>query len=130
MRGQRVADVGRPGRARQAPQLKRYLDQHALAVARDRGHEDGRAAQAGPTGDLGDVLVVERQCIAVERRVRAVRRGRILERGDQRLAAAGIARDGIDRDRAVGRSEENTSELQSLMRISYAVSCLKKKTTP
>src|SRR3546814_7788929 len=28
----------------------------------------------------------------------------------------------------VGRSEEHTSELQSLMRISYAVFCLKKKT--
>src|SRR3546814_10077716 len=28
-----------------------------------------------------------------------------------------------------GRSEEHTSELQSLMRISYAVFCLKKKTT-
>src|SRR3546814_1182344 len=27
-----------------------------------------------------------------------------------------------------GRSEENTSELQSLMRISYAVFCLKQKT--
>src|SRR3546814_10173010 len=31
---------------------------------------------------------------------------------------------------AVPRSEEHTSELQSLMRISYAVFCLKKKTTP
>src|SRR3546814_10426290 len=31
-------------------------------------------------------------------------------------------------DRHVGRSEEHTSELQSLMRISYAVFCLKKKT--
>src|SRR3546814_6479134 len=29
----------------------------------------------------------------------------------------------------VGRSEEHTSELQSLMRISYAVFCLKKKNT-
>src|SRR3546814_10294852 len=28
-----------------------------------------------------------------------------------------------------GRSEEHTSELQSLMRTSYAVICLKKKTT-
>src|SRR3546814_5974379 len=28
-----------------------------------------------------------------------------------------------------GRSEEHTSELQSLMRISYAVFCLKNKTT-
>src|SRR3546814_9792671 len=32
-------------------------------------------------------------------------------------------------DRRAGRSEEHTSELQSLMRISYAVFCLKKKTT-
>src|SRR3546814_5241709 len=31
-------------------------------------------------------------------------------------------------DRYRGRSEEHTSELQSLMRISYAVFCLKKKT--
>src|SRR3546814_7291960 len=30
-------------------------------------------------------------------------------------------------DRARGRSEEHTSELQSLMRISYAVFCLKTK---
>src|SRR3546814_2090550 len=30
---------------------------------------------------------------------------------------------------ATARSEEHTSELQSLMRISYAVFCLKKKTT-
>src|SRR3546814_1498429 len=30
--------------------------------------------------------------------------------------------------RATDRSEEHTSELQSLMRISYAVFCLKKKT--
>src|SRR3546814_1670621 len=35
---------------------------------------------------------------------------------------------GIDSERLVGyRSEEHTSELQSLMRISYAVFCLKKK---
>src|SRR3546814_9564749 len=33
--------------------------------------------------------------------------------------------DRLDDDR--GRSEEHTSELQSLMRISYAVFCLKKK---
>src|SRR3546814_7831062 len=32
-------------------------------------------------------------------------------------------------DRAGARSEEHTSELQSLMRISYAVFCLKKKKT-
>src|SRR3546814_10790733 len=32
-------------------------------------------------------------------------------------------------DRIADRSEEHTSELQSLMRISYAVFCLKKKNT-
>src|SRR3546814_7272194 len=39
-----------------------------------------------------------------------------------RVAEAGMAREG-----GIGRSEEHTSELQSLMRISYAVFCLKKK---
>src|SRR3546814_3550981 len=34
------------------------------------------------------------------------------------------------KDQDSGRSEEHTSELQSLMRISYAVFCLKKKTKP
>src|SRR3546814_5278504 len=33
----------------------------------------------------------------------------------------------VARRRRCGRSEEHTSELQSLMRISYAVFCLKKK---
>src|SRR3546814_3189368 len=35
----------------------------------------------------------------------------------------------LARGRARRRSEEHTSELQSLMRISYAVFCLKKKNT-
>src|SRR3546814_2568851 len=53
-------------------------------------------------------------------------------RVEQHGAVAGMAR-GLGRScqRAVGRagyrSEEHTSELQSLMRISYAVFCLKKK---
>src|SRR3546814_9833556 len=34
---------------------------------------------------------------------------------------------GSSDDRSPGRSEEHTSELQSLMRISYAVFCLKNK---
>src|SRR3546814_2932268 len=37
------------------------------------------------------------------------------------------AADGRQINRAFARSEEHTSELQSLMRISYAVFCLKKK---
>src|SRR3546814_6305553 len=44
------------------------------------------------------------------------------------LEGLGVERAGAFVDRAGGhvRSEENTSELQSLMRISYAVFCLKK----
>src|SRR3546814_4617987 len=46
---------------------------------------------------------------------------------DAGLAAVNARRVTATADR--GRSEEHTSELQSLMRISYAVFCLKKKKT-
>src|SRR3546814_2758107 len=50
-------------------------------------------------------------------------RGKIgLEMDEAAMAAAD------DRDRHDIRSEEHTSELQSLMRISYAVLCLNRKT--
>src|SRR3546814_6076091 len=49
--------------------------------------------------------------------VEAAARGQFVRR-----APIEIYRDGADQ-----RSEEHTSELQSLMRISYAVYCLKKK---
>src|SRR3546814_6153412 len=68
------------------------------------------------------------------------------DRGDRCVAAAAIGGDrrrtddDAGRQRAQGmqpvphrrhrRSEEHTSELQSLMRISYAVFCLKKKKHP
>src|SRR3546814_1805728 len=39
----------------------------------------------------------------------------------------GLAQGAVSAILAKGRSEEHTSELQSLMRISYAVFCLKKK---
>src|SRR3546814_1055198 len=52
--------------------------------------------------------------------------------GDPLEGDTNIAVDQVHRQaacaRVVGRSEEHTSELQSLMRISYAVFCLKKKT--
>src|SRR3546814_5734644 len=44
------------------------------------------------------------------------------------VAGLGIALD-VGEEAFGARSEEHTSELQSLMRISYAVFCLKKKTT-
>src|SRR3546814_8991927 len=47
---------------------------------------------------------------------------------DRRLRhSAQLAADDLWETDAWGRSEEHTSELQSLMRISYAVFCLKKK---
>src|SRR3546814_13106771 len=48
---------------------------------------------------------------------------------DERPDRTEIGFDRLDRgvDRILIRSEEHTSELQSLMRISYAVFCLKKK---
>src|SRR3546814_2648255 len=59
-----------------------------------------------------------------------------LHRVDFEVVAAAVLADhhafvdgaaGLDEDLAALRSEEHTSELQSLMRISYAVFCLKKK---
>src|SRR3546814_9171855 len=53
--------------------------------------------------------------------------------GQHEYAALGRPQDvgavDLHRRAASGRSEEHTSELQSLMRISYAVFCLKKKKT-
>src|SRR3546814_4924001 len=53
-----------------------------------------------------------------------------LQRGDAAIARARVER-AAEQPRRIAhqeaRSEEHTSELQSLMRISYAVFCLKKK---
>src|SRR3546814_2893314 len=46
----------------------------------------------------------------------------------QRIAVPAQLVDRANADAGTFRSEEHTSELQSLMRISYAVFCLKKKT--
>src|SRR3546814_6153022 len=54
---------------------------------------------------------------------RLVLQARLLE---LRLAVDGL----LQADRVGRRSEEHTSALQSLMRISYAVLCLKKKIIP
>src|SRR3546814_4230741 len=49
--------------------------------------------------------------------------------GSLTMAAAAVSQVPAGGAFAVDRSEEHTSELQSLMRISYAVFCLKKKNT-
>src|SRR3546814_4985776 len=51
--------------------------------------------------------------------------GRAVEEVEKKGQSA--IRDAESGERVVTRSEEHTSELQSLMRISYAVFCLKKK---
>src|SRR3546814_6157233 len=54
-------------------------------------------------------------------------RRRVVDHGDRRiLAVVGAGRDLVDL--VVGIDRKSTSELQSLMRIQYAVFCLKKKT--
>src|SRR3546814_4401454 len=86
-----------PGRVQLAVPGGRYLDRHRLR----------RPAISGRPPDL----------LAVPRRTQNLWRDaarQIL------IASIGICR-------ATSRSEEHTSELQSLMRISYAVFCLKKK---
>src|SRR3546814_10242888 len=95
----------------------------ALVAGQNRvvvGHRDRRPA--ADRADAGDEAV----------------RGRALDEVLQ-LAAATLGGDheravlheaaGVDEvvDVLAGRSEEHTSELPSLMRISYAVFCLKKK---
>src|SRR3546814_5118640 len=78
-------------------------------------HVAGAAARLLPPHDL---------CGGVEDRPRQPRAGM------GQIAAANAVQDRQHRAlrHAAKRSEEHTSELQSLMRISYAVFCLKKKT--
>src|SRR3546814_8219684 len=55
--------------------------------------------------------------------------GGAVPRPDEVESLAVLVVEQVGVDRGSERSEEHTSELQSLMRISYAVFCLKKKNT-
>src|SRR3546814_9498650 len=91
----------------------------------------GEAGSAGLRQHAVNVALVLRSGCARERE-----RGRPQIKVEQAIAEARLVvvvalglGGGDDLDLpAVERSEEHTSELQSLMRISYAVFCLKKKT--
>src|SRR3546814_10536092 len=61
--------------------------------------------------------------------VAAMTRALALDYGQQGIRVNNLVPGYIRTAMTEGRSEEHTSELQSLMRISYAVFCLKKKTT-
>src|SRR3546814_2079104 len=79
-------------------------------------HQEVRRAHAG--------IVLDDQ---VEHRLLA--RGAALTRDlGQRAAGQRLERRVVELDQDQARSEEHTSELQSLMRISYAVFCLTKNT--
>src|SRR3546814_10302172 len=101
------------------------FDQMAADFAQQRRRtglvvEEGAAAAIGLQRAADQQRLARLQCdlvIGEERRERRVRRGRGEAGGHLRLPAP------------LPRSEEHTSELQSLMRISYAVFCLKKKKT-
>src|SRR3546814_4415346 len=98
------------------------------------GRSSGRAAAAPPAVTLSALASAVPQHVMrqedVVRRVKALFGDRRLDI-DRLLPAFGNA--GIETRRSCvpieWRSEEHTSELQSLMRISYAVFCLKKKKT-
>src|SRR3546814_6487419 len=103
---------------------------------RDQDVPDPRARQQAGEGDA----VVEIDLIGIDReRETRRRRQREAEAVVLRLLRLEWLRTERLRDRRVGlhdlgehrdiRSEEHTSELQSLMRISYAVFCLTKKKT-
>src|SRR3546814_8365126 len=75
-------------------------------------------------------LIVVRHITGVDRgAARTDRRAQLVrQREDGRLERLAVLQRATARNDHLGRrSEEHTSELQSLMRISYAVFCLKKK---
>src|SRR3546814_3927651 len=93
-----------PG-ARQSSRLKPLL-QGCLAQAKRRHWLPAFASRPGASDSRRGRLLLFAQAVG---RVGAGKRAELAQRG-------------------FDRSEEHTSELQSLMRISYAVFCLKKKT--
>src|SRR3546814_2690717 len=93
------------------------LQERGAACDRGAGDGAGQVAQQA----VGDARV-EHHRQAPGRRLLGVKAP------DRALAGAPADLGGVVKLSAV-RSEEHTSELQSLMRISYAVFCLKKKQT-
>src|SRR3546814_1400203 len=90
---------------------------------------DNNNAAISQAGDVGGSLAVQlgdgNLASSVQTATSNSAWSAIVQNGD--LNTAGVTQSGTDDTSSVERSEEHTSELQSLMRISYAVFCLKKK---
>src|SRR3546814_4173203 len=100
------------------------------ALSEQREHDEARDDEATVI-DPADILHPAADRAAEDDEIEAGgdhrRRHRLPQRAQRPRHLVAIDRpDAVPVDR--GRSEEHTSELQSLMRISYAVFCLKKKT--
>src|SRR3546814_1535722 len=118
--------IRRPPRSTRTDTLFPYTTLFRSVIAGIRDRSDPRSAAGVRKTDQG---------------IRATRCGTDRRRNAHVFAAAHHARrqlpepqharpvSGRRGRRLCGRSEEHTSELQSLMRISYAVFCLNKKTT-
>src|SRR3546814_3848728 len=127
--------IRRPPRSTRTDTLFPYTTLFRSAVRCDmEGLVDDRAEAVGVHDQIIMLGAVARDAhrVAFLERVGADQRGRHLARQhnhrDRVEQSIGDAGDGVGRAGA-RRSEEHTSELQSLMRISYAVFCLKKKNT-
>src|SRR3546814_1365775 len=97
-----------------------------VEIARETGCD---AISHGATGKGNDQVRFELGAYALwpEAKVIAPWREWDLNSREKLLAYAAQHNIPITKKKDGGRSEEHTSELQSLMRISYAVFCLKKK---
>src|SRR3546814_9913236 len=87
-------------------------------------------AIGGAIGDVGGQLRLEQELVRFHRHLQQLARGRITAAAGERVRhGADLVGAGVEvlECRQQHRSEEHTSELQSLMRISYAVFGLKKK---
>src|SRR3546814_4681135 len=102
-----------------------------LAAGATIGASTPRAVLAAPRAEPNDPVAMIAQINAAVDAMRAKHEEALAGRVTQEEANALIEpiNAEIDRLSAALRSEEHTSELQSLMRTSYAVFCLKKKHT-
>src|SRR3546814_3364648 len=93
--------------------------------------QEGNAEVRGYSGSGGNVLVDGTRPASKEETLETILKripARLVDHIELvRNSAAGYDMQGYALIANIVRSEEHTSELQSLMRISYAVFCLKKK---